>query len=66
MKKIITTATIFLITLMASTQSNSQTKKSNRLEKEKIIKTVSSIFSGADERNSSPSLVFQKVCIYNY
>ncbi len=51
MKKIKTIAIILLVTLLAVAESNSQTKNSNKLEKEKIIQTISSIFIGADERN---------------
>lgn len=51
MKNIITTNTLLLIGLMAFTQNNSQTKHSKGMENEKLIQTVSSIFTGADEHD---------------
>lgn len=67
MKKIITTATILLVTLMVVAQNKSQINKSNKVEKEKIIQTVSNIFSGTDERNwQKVQIVMAKNVLLDY
>lgn len=51
MKKIITTSVIILSCLTAISQTNSKTKNSKKMEEEKIIQIVTSLFNGADEHN---------------